>query len=117
MQRGDTLFSIARRYGLTVAELGDANPGLNGRLTAGQTLRLPSRTEADPGTAAIQPVAYTPRPAKSSRPAHYTVRRGDTLSAIAQRFDISLADIRAWNPVFKKRSTVRAGQTVTVRKP
>jgi len=117
VQRGDTLFSIARRYGLTVAELGDANPSLNGRLKAGQTLRLPSRTEADPGRAAIQPVAYTPRPAKSSRPAHYTARRGDTLSAIAQRFDISLADIRAWNPVFKKRSTVRAGQTVTVRKP
>ena len=117
VQRGDTLFSIARRYGLTVAELGDANPGLNGRLTAGQTLRLPSRSEADPRTAAIQPVAYTPRPAKSSRPAHYTARRGDTLSAIAQRFDISLADIRTWNPVFKKRSTVRAGQTVTIRKP
>ena len=117
VQRGDTLFSIARRYGLTVAELGDANPGLNGRLTAGQTLRLPSGTEADPGTAAIQPVAYTPRPAKSSRPAHYTARRGDTLSAIAQRFDVSLAEIRKWNPVFRKRSTVRAGQTLTVRKP
>lgn len=117
VQHGDTLFGIALRNGLTVAELGDANPGLNGRLTAGQTLRLPTRTEAGPGTAAIQPVAYTPRLAKSPRPAHYTARRGDTLSAIAQRFDISLAEIRTWNPVFKKRSTVRAGQTVTVRKP
>jgi len=117
VQRGDTLFSIARRYGLTVAELGDANPGLNGKLTAGQTLRLPSRTEANRETAAIQPVAFTSRLAKSSRPAHYTARRGDTLSAIARRFDISLADIRTWNPVFKKHSAVRAGQTVTVGKP
>jgi membrane-bound lytic murein transglycosylase D len=117
VRRGDPLFSIARRYGLTVAELGDANPGLNGHLAAGQTLRLPAKADADPGTPAMQPVAYTTRRAKPSRPARYTARRGDTLSAIAQRFDISLAELRAWNPVFRKHSTVRAGQTVTVRKP
>jgi len=117
VQRGDTLFSIARRHGLTVAELDEANPGLNGRLTAGQRLRLPSNTQADQGAAVIQPVAFSARIRKPSKPARYTVKRGDTLSAIAQRFDISLADLKGWNPVFKKRSTVRAGQTVIVRKP
>ena len=117
VQRGDTLFSIARRYGLTVAELDAANPGLNGRLAAGQSLRLPSGTQADPGTAVIQRVAFSPRITKPSKPARYTVRHGDTLSAIAQRFDISLADLKGWNPVFRKHSTVRTGQTVIIRKP
>lgn len=117
VQRGDTLFSIARRYGLTVAELGDANPGLDGRLTAGQTLRLPP---AQPGqmTASIQPVAYpATRIAKPAIPSRYIVQPGDTLSAIARHFDISLADFRLWNPAFRKHSTVRAGQTVIVRAP
>ncbi len=116
VQRGDTLFSIARRYGLTVAELGDANPGLDGRLTAGQTLRLPPA----PGqmTASIQPVAYpATRIAKPAIPSRYIVQPGDTLSAIARHFDISLADFRLWNPAFRKHSTVRAGQTVIVRAP
>jgi membrane-bound lytic murein transglycosylase D len=73
--------------------------------------------QADQGTAVIQHVAFSPRITKPSKPARYTVKRGDTLSAISQRFDISLADLRMWNPGFKKRSTVRAGQTVIVRKP
>ena len=117
VQRGDTLFGIARRYGLTVTELNQANPDLDGRIEAGQRLRLPSAAQADQGTAAIQHVSFTPRVAKPSRPARYTVRRGDSLGAIAQRFDISLAEIKSWNPDFRKRSTVRAGQTIIVRRP
>ena len=117
VQRGDTLFGIARRYGLTVAELADANPGLNGRLTAGQRLRLPSGAQEDQGRAIIQRIAFSPRVADASGPTHYTVRRGDTLGTIAQRFHVSLADLKGWNPVFKKHSLVRAGQKVVVRKP
>ena len=118
VKRGDTLFGIARRYGLTVAQLKEANPGLNEHLTAGQGLRLPSGAQVSQGEAVIQPVSFTPsRPSKPFRSTRYTVKRGDTLSTIAQRFDISLADLKVWNPVFKKRSMVRAGQTVIVSRP
>jgi len=117
VQRGDTLYSIARRYGLTLADLGDANPGLGDGLTAGQTLRLPS-AQPDQMAPAIQPVAYSPaRITKPAIPTRYIVQPGDTLSAIARRFDIGLADIRQWNPAFMKRSTLHAGQTVVVRAP
>jgi len=117
VQRGDTLYSIARRYGLNVAELGDANPGLDGRLAAGQTLRLPAGARASPQPAALQPAAFTPRIALSSAATRYIVQRGETLSAIARRFDVSLTDLKLWNPAFRQRSTVRAGQTVIVRRP
>ncbi|MHB1093084.1 LysM peptidoglycan-binding domain-containing protein [Thiobacillus sp.] len=118
VQRGDTLFSIARRYGLTPAALDNANPGLDGRLTTGQILLLPSATKTNQrGTATIQSVSFTPRIAKSASPARYIVQRGDTLSAIARRFDVSLSNLRLWNPVFRKHSTVRAGQRMIVRKP
>jgi len=118
VKRGDTLFGIARRYGITVAQLEQANPGLNRRLTAGQHLRLPSGAQMSQETAVIQPVSFTPsRHTKSARSARYTVKRGDTLSTIAQRFNISLADLKVWNPAFKRRSMVRAGQTVIISKP
>jgi len=118
VKRGDTLFGIARRYGLSIAQLEEANPDLNGRLAAGQHLRLPSGDQTSQETAAIQPVSFTPdRHPKPARSARYTVRRGDTLSTIAQRFNISLTDLKMLNPVFRKRSMVRAGQTVVVSRP
>ena len=117
VQRGDTLYGVARRYGFTVAELAQANPDLDGGLRAGQTLRLPAGAQASWVNEAIQPVSVKVSNRKTVQPVRYTVKRGDTLHAIAQRFDVSLADIKAWNPVFRKSSTIRAGQAVVVSKP
>lgn len=117
VQRGDTLFGIARRYGLTVAELAQANPDLDGALKSGQLIRLPARDSVASTSDFIQPAVLKARSSKSDGPLRYTVRRGDSLLAIAQRFDISLADIRAWNPSFRKSSAIRTGQEIIVRKP
>jgi len=113
VQRGETLFGVARRYGLSVAQLTAANPGIDTQLKTGQLVQLPSNArEVEP----IQQAAVTPRPQKSAKPTRYTAKRGDTLHAIAEHFDVSLTDIKAWNPAFKKSSKVRAGQTVVVKK-
>ena len=117
VQRGDTLFGVARRYGLSVAQLSAANPELASRIQPGQTIRLTSTEPASRDTRAIQPISLNAGTGKPAGPVHYTVRRGDTLSGIAQRFDASLADIKAWNPVLDRRSTIRTGQTVVVNQP
>ncbi len=83
----------------------------------------PARPCAAPErTAARQPeafrhVAFTPFPGKSAGPVHYTVKRGDSLHAIAQRFDVSLADLKTWNPVFRNDSGLRTGQQIVVKHP
>ena len=41
VQRGDTLFSIGMRYGMTVAAMRQANPSLGYWLYAGQTIQIP----------------------------------------------------------------------------
>jgi len=115
VQRGDTLFSIARRYGLSIGQLNAANPERVSRLQPGQIVRLTLNEPPSPETRAIQPVSLNAGVGKP--PALYTVRRGDTLFDIAQRFDIDLADIKAWNPVLDRRGTIRAGQTVVVNQP
>lgn len=118
VERGDTLFSVAHRYDLTVTQLTQANPDLNGGLKAGQILRLPLNDPASElGTATIQHVAFKPQRSKQAGVVHYTVKHGDTLHAIAHRFEVSLSDIRAWNPAFGKTSTIRAGQQVIVSRP
>ena len=120
VESGETLFGVARRYGLTVTQLTEANPNLNANLRVGQILRLPLNDEK-PVMAntpvAIKHVAFKPHPGKPSEPVEYTVKRGDTLHAIAQRFDVSLTDLKAWNPAFRKNSTIRPGQDIVVKKP
>src|SRR5574340_1037398 len=117
VRRGETLFGVARRYGLSVAQLTAANPKLGSRLKAGQVVRLPSNEANIRGADAIQPAALKASTRKSDQPARYTVKRGDNLNTIAQRFDVSLADIKAWNPGFSKARSIHAGQTVIVSKP
>ena len=117
VQRGDTFFSIARRYGLSVAELAQANPDFDDGLKAGQVIRLPLNDLSVRKHDVIQTASFKAGKPKPGQPRRYTIRRGDTLSTIAERFEASLADLKAWNPAFRKNSTIRAGQTIVVRKP
>jgi membrane-bound lytic murein transglycosylase D len=117
VQRGDTLFGIARRYGLSVGQLTLANPELDRRIQPGQVIRLALNESAERDAHAIQPVSLKASAGKPAGPAHYTVQRGDTLSAIAQRYDVSLTEIKAWNPDAGRRGTIRTGQTVVINQP
>ena len=49
--------------------------------------------------------------ASRSRPSVHVVRRGDTLSTIAQRHGVSLSDLRRWNR-FGNSSLIRPGQRI-----
>jgi membrane-bound lytic murein transglycosylase D len=92
VQRGDNLAAIARRYGVGTRELASANRLRNpDRLMPGQTLEIPGGH------------------ASASRPSVYTVRRGDTLSRIAQRFGVSQRELASINGL-SSRHLIRAGQ-------
>jgi len=80
----DTLESVARTYRVTAAELAATN-----QLRAGQGL---SGLEA-----LVVPVA--PAAAPTAHTVLYTARRGDTLVSIADRFGVSLDQLRRWNKI------------------
>ncbi|MDP1925340.1 MAG: LysM peptidoglycan-binding domain-containing protein [Thiobacillus sp.] len=117
VQRGETLYGVARRYGVSAAQLTAANPGLDTTLKVDQRIHLP-----EAHTAGVRDVAYSrqttpiPRTDKSGKSTLYTVKRGDTLHTIAQRFDVKLSEIKSWNPDLKDSGRVQAGQTVIVNK-
>jgi LysM repeat protein len=89
VQWGDTLYSIARRYGTTVSVLvsmnGIANPNF---IYVGQTLSVPC-------AATPTPVTQTPAPGCSG--SYYTVVSGDTLYSIARRYGTTVDAITAVN--------------------
>ncbi len=78
----DTLTSVARSYHVQVAELAAAN-------------QMGEKDTLDGIEALIVPVP--PAAAPSSRRMLYTTRRGDTLVSIADRFGVSLSQLRRWN--------------------
>lgn len=117
VERGDTLFSVARRYGISVTQLSQANPDLGSSIRPGQILLLPASEKVAQQPAAIRHVAFKTSVRKPAQPTRYTVRRGDTLHAIADRFDVTLADLKTWNRAFRKSSSIRPGQDIVVRKP
>lgn len=89
VQRGDTLYAIGQRFGVSYLEIARANKILNpGLIFVGQTLIIPIG-----GTGAPTP-APTPMPGGS---VSYVVQRGDTVYRIALRYGTTIAAIRAAN--------------------
>ena len=100
VQRGETLSQIARRYNTTVAELQRLNNLANASLiVAGQVIQLPSGTTGGGTTTGGQQV--------------YVVKRGDTLSQIAERFGVSTTDLARANGITNPR-LIFAGQQLVI---
>ena len=115
VEKGDTLYSISKKYQLTVAELRTANNmSENDVLKIGQKLTIP---EADIGTAAALSTntAAENKTASSSavKTSTYTVEKGDTLYGIARKNGISLADLLNING-FDSNTVLKIGQKIKI---
>jgi len=101
VKSGETLWGVARRYGVTVPALAAEN-GMTSKsqLVAGTRLQIPG-------------AGSTATPAAESSRVTYKVRRGDTLSQIAERFNVSVQQLKAWNQM-RQSNSLRAGQKIVV---
>jgi LysM repeat protein len=107
VQRGDTLFRIAQRFGVPVSAIAQANNISNPNLIfAGTVLRIPTGTGEAPAPQPTQP----PAPPSGT----YTVQRGDTLGRIAQRFGVTLSALRAANPNIRNINLIFPGQVINI---
>lgn len=95
--RGETLSTIARRYGTCVRDIMSANHlSSTNLIRAGSTLKIPAS-----GTYAA-----------AARPTKYVVRKGDSLWLIAQRFGTTVNAIQTANGLRTTRLSL--GQTLTL---
>jgi membrane-bound lytic murein transglycosylase D len=106
VRSGDSLWSVARKYRVTVPTLASAN-GLSSKagLVPGARLEIPGTGSTGTRTASGS--------AKESSRVTYKVKRGDTLSEIADRFDVSVRELMTWNRL-RQSSSLRAGQRLVV---
>ncbi|MBN1426380.1 LysM peptidoglycan-binding domain-containing protein [Candidatus Fermentibacteria bacterium] len=95
VRRGDSLARIATKFGVTVDALRRSNALRGTVIHPGQKLTIPAT-----------------RPASGDL--IYTVRRGDSLSAIARRFGVTSGDIAQWNGI-ASNAVIYPGTTLTIR--
>ena len=94
VRRGDTLDSIARMHGISLQNLRAWNGLLSSRIYPGDQLTIHTDNNS---------LATT-----------YTVRRGDTLGRIAQRFGVTVANLCAWNDI-ATNTTLFPGNQLVIR--
>ncbi len=131
--KGDSFYAIARKYRIPMDQLVAANPKVAGTLSIGQVVLVPRATvvlAAKSDAAPILPRAEKPLKvdkAAGDRPTApvaggvgratggriHTVASGQTLSAIARKYHVSVADIRRWNNL--KNDNLRLKQQLIVQ--
>ena len=94
--RGDTISRIAARFGVPVDSVLSANGlGWSSIIYPGQTIAIPAAAPAPPKIELVSSnTPTTPAPAPTSR---YTIKSGDTISAIASRFGVTTKAVLAAN--------------------
>ncbi len=102
VRHGDNLTRIARRYGTTVHAIVRANHLRDAnQIYVGQKLYIPGGSTGS-DYQSDYPVDYS----------HYTVRRGDTLSQIAQRYNTTVSAVQRANGLSSSR--IRVGQRLSI---
>lgn len=97
VSRGDTLTSIAIKYGTTTAALKRLNRMSNSNVKIGTRLKVTGSKNSAAAAAAAK---------------HYKVKRGDNLDVIAKRFKVSIDDLKRLNRL--RRNTIFVGQLLKV---
>jgi LysM repeat protein len=111
VQRGDTLSAIARRYGVAVSDLIQANDLTDpSHISIGQKLIIPAYRLPEPSPES-EPIS---RPVPAPDEAYiYTVAAGDTLNAIARRYGVSVQELVAVNEL-TDQNRIRVGQKLII---
>ncbi|MEI1419956.1 muramidase family protein, partial [Bacillus cabrialesii] len=102
VKSGDNLGSIAQRFGMTLSEIQSLNNISNpDKIQVGQTLKVyASGNDSDNG-------------GSTRKTTTYTVKSGDNLGSIAQRFGMTLSEIQSLNNI-SNPDKIQVGQTLKV---
>ncbi|MEZ5539686.1 MAG: LysM peptidoglycan-binding domain-containing protein [Pseudomonadales bacterium] len=143
VKSGDTLWSVAKRTGVSASTLRQLNGlGASDTLKLGQTLALSSSSSSKASGAsskrsrststsdgrvhqtfeASSRSNATERSSKSSSKASstskkkttYTVKSGDTLMAISRKYKVPVEDIKRWNGFSKSSAVIKPGQRINL---
>ena len=105
VDKGQTLFAVARKYKASVAEIKAANPALEKGFQADMVLKVPS-TRGTSAKTAPQPTNPTATKAAAgkaiAKPKFHVVLQGQSAFSISKTYKITVEELKAWNNVGKK---------------
>jgi membrane-bound lytic murein transglycosylase D len=105
VRKGETLSSLAKQYNTRPEAIRDINGLKKNRIAPGKHLLIPIDINGKNHDLSYLSMEQTSK----QQQILYRVKRGETLSRIANKHNVTIADIREWN---KGLSGVRAGQTI-----
>lgn len=97
VKSGDTLYGISKQYGTSVSALKSENGLTSNLILPNQIIKINEAKEASQSTT------------------EYTVVAGDTLSKIASKYDVTVAQLKAWNNL--SSDLIIVGQKLTLQAP
>lgn len=105
VKRGETYASIAALYNVGVRDLLEANGRrANQRLRTGESLAIPGRRPSDDDE---------PEQTVQSRPASHTIKAGETLGSIADRYNMNPKELGAINNI-RDPKNLKVGQKLSL---
>ncbi|MPW58291.1 LysM peptidoglycan-binding domain-containing protein [Moraxella catarrhalis] len=121
VQSGESLTAIARRYNISLHTLAKENGlSVTDGVLIGQTLKLPSDAKAESSTPSRlgntkNNSTRTPANTNIGITENYTVRSGDSLTMLSNRFGVAIGDLATANGL-ASNANLRIGQTLKVPK-
>ncbi|HTK81761.1 MAG TPA: LysM peptidoglycan-binding domain-containing protein [Bacteroidota bacterium] len=129
IRKRDSYASIARKYGITTQLLLDANRFSGSEhLSVGKTIVVPVPASSSGMYATLAPdAAKSPRSTKrvvktsvnimrGKEKLTYRIRKGDTLTKIAEWFDVRASDLRVWNEI-SYGTSIQSGNVLVIWEP
>ncbi len=98
VKKGDSLSTIAQRYGVSVQQIKSMNNIHNQKIKIGQRLAF-NKTHAS---------------TQDNESIRYQIQKGDSLSSIAKRHGVKIKDVMRWNQLRNAQTTLLPGQNITL---
>jgi len=110
VQSGDILGKIAQKFGTSVEQLKTWNNLSSDAIQVGQKLIVSAKGVS----VSAETTKPSPPPATADKKVVYTVKKGDTLGAIALKYSVSVENIKKWNNL--KNDNIGIDQKLVIMK-
>ena len=106
IQNGETLYRLSKIYEVTAQEICDANPGLStSNFKVGEVVIIPNqgnKVKEIPVTAAVADNDDDAEENEENAPDTHKVKKGETLYSISKKYNITIEELTAANPILKE---------------
>lgn len=104
VESGETMWGITRKYDVSEAELKALNPVLETGFPAGVVIKIPLSDVT----------AVEATPVNNDAFMRHYVEKGETLFGLAEKYNLTIPEIKEYNPALNNRNLLMFGETILI---